>query len=49
MIISHRGNDKENFKENTILAIKNSLSKSYIDGVEFDIRLTRDKKNSLKS
>ena len=44
MIISHRGNDKHSFKENTKNAIINSLKKDYIDGVEFDIRITKDKK-----
>lgn len=44
MIISHRGNDKHSFKENTKKAIINCLNKEYIDGVEFDIRITKDKK-----
>lgn len=44
MIISHRGNNNHHFKENSLLAIKDALSKSYIDGVEFDIRITKDKK-----
>ncbi|MBR2707990.1 MAG: glycerophosphodiester phosphodiesterase [Bacilli bacterium] len=42
-IIAHRGNDSSN-KENSLKAIINSLKKDYIDGVEFDIRLTKDKK-----
>ncbi len=42
-IIAHRGNDKVN-KENSKKAILNSLNKKYIDGVEFDIRLTKDNK-----
>ena len=42
-IIAHRGNDSTN-KENSLKAIINSLKKDYIDGVEFDIRLTKDKK-----
>ena len=42
-IIAHRGNDNIH-KENTIEAILNSLEKQYIDGVEFDIRFTKDKK-----
>lgn len=43
-IISHRGNDINNFDENTKEAIVNSLSKNYIDGVEIDVRITKDKK-----
>ena len=42
-IIAHRANDEQN-KENTLEAILNSLKKYYIDGVEFDIRLTKDKR-----
>lgn len=41
-ILSHRGNGNKNYKENTFIAIKNSLNKKYIDGVEFDIRSTLD-------
>lgn len=44
MIISHRGNDNHKFKENTFLGLISSLSKSYIDGAECDIRITKDKK-----
>ncbi len=40
-IIAHRGNDQIN-KENSKEAILNSLNKKYIDGVEFDIRKTKD-------
>lgn len=42
-IIAHRGNDGIN-KENSLKAIINSLNKEYIDGVEFDIRITKDKR-----
>lgn len=42
-IIAHRANDGVN-KENSLKAILNSLSKPYIDGVEIDIRLTKDNK-----
>lgn len=42
-IIAHRGNDGIN-KENSLKSIINSLNKNYIDGVEFDIRLTKDKR-----
>ena len=41
--ISHRGND-DDLAENSKKAILNSLSKPYIDGVEFDIRITKDNK-----
>jgi len=40
-IIAHRGND-EVHKENTLEAILNSLKQTYIDGVEIDIRMTKD-------
>lgn len=40
-IIAHRGNDGIHL-ENSMEAIINSLSISYIDGVEFDIRHTKD-------
>lgn len=43
-LISHRGNDDHNNKENSVKAIKYSLRKNYIDGVEIDIRLTKDNK-----
>ena len=42
-IIAHRGNDNLH-KENSLEAIINSLNKKYVDGVELDIRLTKDKK-----
>lgn len=44
LIISHRGNDKHSFKENTKSAIISCLKSDYIDGVEFDIRITKDKR-----
>lgn len=40
-IIAHRGNDNIH-RENSIKGIINSLNKEYIDGAEFDIRLTKD-------
>ena len=43
-LISHRGNNGHNFLENSKEAILDVLSKKYIDGVEFDIRMTKDKK-----
>lgn len=42
-IIAHRGNDMIH-KENTKEAILNSLDYEYIDGVEFDVRMTKDYK-----
>lgn len=42
-IIAHRGNDGIH-KENTLEAIINSLNSKYTNGVEFDIRVTKDNK-----
>lgn len=44
MIISHRGNDIYGYKENTKKAIISTLKSDYTDGVEFDIRITKDNK-----
>ena len=41
-LISHRGNNNHNYKENTKQAIITSYKTTYIDGVELDIRLTKD-------
>lgn len=43
-LIAHRGNDKYSYDENSKDAILNALNKDYIYGVEFDIRITKDKK-----
>lgn len=43
-VIAHRGNGNHKFKENTVKAIVSSLSEDYVDGVEFDVRMTKDKK-----
>ena len=43
-IIAHRGNNNHEFRENTLEAVIDSINKDYIDGVEIDIRLTKDKK-----
>lgn len=43
-VISHRGNNNHKYKENTLEAIKNVLEKDYVDGVEFDVRMTNDNK-----
>ena len=42
MLISHRGNEEHNYKENTIDAIVFSLNREYVEGVEFDIQITKD-------
>lgn len=42
-LISHRGNNNHYYFENTKDAILNSLRKSYIAGVEIDVRITKDK------
>lgn len=42
-IISHRGSGNK-YKPNTKEAIITALDTNYIDGVEFDIRITKDKK-----
>ena len=41
---SHRARDSHSFKDNSKEAINFVLNKSYIAGVELDIRLTKDKK-----
>ena len=43
-LIAHRGNDNHKYKENTKEAILECLKRDYIAGVEFDIRMTKDKK-----
>ena len=42
MFIAHRGNDNHKYRENSENALLYSLSQPYIDGVECDIRLTKD-------
>lgn len=42
--IAHRGIDNHKFKENTKEALLECLNKNYISGIEFDIRITKDKK-----
>jgi len=42
-IISHRGNGFK-YKPNTKEAILYSLNIDYVDGIEFDVRITKDKK-----
>lgn len=44
-LIAHRGGYKEsNTKENSKEAIKYAITKDYIDGIEFDVRITKDNK-----
>jgi len=42
VLISHRGNEEHDYKENTIDAIVFSLNREYVEGVEFDIQITKD-------
>ncbi len=42
--IAHRGNDNHSYYENSKEALLWCLDQDYIDGVELDIRLTKDKK-----
>ena len=42
-LIAHRGRDNHNLKENTIDALLFCLNQEYISGIEFDIRITKDK------
>lgn len=41
-LIAHRGLTNESIKENTILSFLNAIKNNY-DGIELDIRLTKDK------
>ena len=41
-LISHRGNNNHKYKENTIKALTTSYNTPYIDGIELDVRLTKD-------
>lgn len=43
-LISHRGLDNHNYSENSLKAIESVLNKDYIDGIEIDVRITKDKK-----
>ena len=43
-LIAHRALDNHKYKENTIEAFINCLDKDYIDGIEIDVRITKDKK-----
>lgn len=43
-LYSHRGNNNHSYRENSVEAILDSLQKDYMDGVEIDVRFTKDKK-----
>ena len=42
-LIAHRANNNHDFSENSLKAILNVLDKDYIDGIEIDVRITKDK------
>ncbi len=41
-LIAHRGNDNHSFRENTINALISCLDRPYINGVELDVRITKN-------
>ncbi len=43
-LIAHRGNNVHNYPENSLDAFISSLKEDYIQGIELDVRLTKDKK-----
>ncbi len=43
-IISHRGSNISRYKPNTKQALLTAINLDFIDGIEFDIRMTKDKK-----
>ena len=43
MLIAHRANDNHDYLENTKEAVIECLNKDYIDGIEIDVRVTKDK------
>lgn len=43
-LIAHRGNNNHGYQENTKEALLDALKENYIDGVECDVRLTKDKR-----
>ena len=43
-IISHRGSNVSVYNKNTKEALLSALKTNFIDGIEFDIRITKDKK-----
>lgn len=43
-LIAHRGNNNHDYPENSLPAFLSSLKEDYIQGIELDVRLTKDKK-----
>ena len=43
-IISHRGANVSKYKKNTKQALLTAINLDFIDGIEFDVRITKDKK-----
>lgn len=43
-LIAHRANNNHGFSENSKKAIISCLNTDYIDGIEIDVRITKDKK-----
>jgi len=43
-IISHRGSNISLYKQNTKQALLTAINLDFIDGIEFDVRITKDKK-----
>ena len=43
-LIAHRANNNHIISENSLSAILNVLEKDYIDGIEIDVRITKDKR-----
>ena len=41
-LIAHRCNDNHNYRENSIKSAFEALNKEYIDGIEIDLRITKD-------
>lgn len=44
MLIAHRANNNHSYLENTKEAVLECLNTSYIDGIEIDVRMTKDNK-----
>jgi len=42
-LIAHRANNNHNFSENSMNAIVSCVECDYIDGIEIDVRITKDK------
>lgn len=43
-LIAHRANNNHGYSENSLPAILDVLDKNYIDGIEIDVRITKDKR-----